>query len=278
MFDSPPIITLTTDFGRDSHYVAQMKGAILAISPRVRIVDLSHSIPPQDVHTAAWVLNETIDAFPVGTIHLAVVDPGVGSDRTMIAGNTQDHYFVAPNNGLLTRVLDRCDRIEIVQLTNDRFWRSDVSPTFHGRDIMGPVAAHLSTGIALESLGPRLNSAQRVESTQPVVSDVVSGRVEFVDSFGNLITNIRLVDVKRLTVRSRLTREDAVWTASIEHHVVHRLSRCYADVAEGELLALFGSSGRLEFAIAGGNAARRLKLGTGAGVRVWPRNALRADS
>ena len=267
------IITLTTDFGSDSHYVAQMKGAILSVAPRVRIVDITHSIPPQDVRTAGWLLNESTDAFPAGTIHLAVVDPGVGSDRTILGVRTQADFFIAPNNGLLTHCLERYPPTEVVQITDDEYWRADVSSTFHGRDIMGPVAGHLSLGVELEAFGPAFQEVHWLPLESSKVTDELTGEVQYVDSFGNLITNISIQDLGELADRLGRACQIQDWNAAVAGNAVGQLSHCYADIPTGQLAALIGSSGWLEFAVSGGSAAGDLSLGSGAPVRVWPRNS-----
>jgi S-adenosylmethionine hydrolase len=237
------------------------------------IVDITHSIAPQDVRMASWVLNESIDAFPAGTIHLAVVDPGVGSDRTILGVRTQVDFFIAPNNGLLTHSLERYPPTEVVQITDDEYWRADVSSTFHGRDIMGPVAAHLSAGVELESFGPVFKEVEWLPLELPQMADELTGEVQYVDSFGNLITNISIQDLGELADRLGRACQIQDWSAAVAGNGVEQLSHCYADIPTGQLAALIGSSGWLEFAVAGGNAADKYSLGSGASVRVWPRKS-----
>jgi S-adenosylmethionine hydrolase len=257
------LITLTTDFGVGDSYVAQMKGVILTINPAVQIVDITHAIPPQDVARAATVIAEIAGAFPAGTIHVAVIDPGVGSDRALLAAEAAGQRFLAPDNGLLTPLFRSCPPVRLHRLENDRFWRKPVSATFHGRDVLAPVAAHLSRGTELAELGPAVDVATRV--TLPVtgpqqVGRTLAGRVESVDTFGNLITNIREPDLP--------AGDHAGFRISIGSERIVGIHRTYADRPLQAVVALIGSSGRLEIAVNGGNAAAMLNLGRGAEVRL----------
>lgn len=263
-----PIITLTTDFGHDSHYVGQMKGAILAIAPDVQIVDITHGVPAQDVRSAAWIIGQSVDAFPTGAIHVVVIDPGVGSKRSLLCAKTEIGYFVAPNNGVMTRVFDRFVPLEIVQLTASDFWRNVISSTFHGRDIMGPVAAHLSQRVALAEFGPPLDKLQRIVVHSPVHGKDLVGAVEFVDSFGNLVTNIALSDLEQLTERHERAEPIGDLQVTVASYRLSSINRCYADVSDGQLLALVGSGSMLEIAVAGGNAAEQCGIRTGDRVQV----------
>ena len=233
---SRPLITLTTDFGTDSLYVAQMKGAILSVNREVDVFDVTHSIRPQDVLHGAIVLADTWHCFPSGTIHVAVIDPGVGTDRELVCVHLDDSYFVLPDNGLLTGVLQTHSARKIIRLSNNRYHRDQVSSTFHGRDIMGPVAAHLSLGVAIDDLGEVRTELARIDLPQPTVShDQISGQVILVDSFGNLITNIR---------SPLLTRPDAeVWLGDRR---IGPPVATYAEGTPGQPVALVGSSDRLE--------------------------------
>ena len=192
------IITLTTDFGAGSPYVAAMKGVILTINPAVTLVDLTHAVPAQDIRHAAVVLEEVADRFPAGTIHVVVVDPGVGTDREIVYVRVGRQQFVAPDNGLLSRVIARMPPSKIIRLAEPRFWLADVSTTFHGRDIMAPVAARLSLGLEPEQLGPSLERLIVVEWPRARLLDrKIAGHVIEIDSFGNLITNIAAEPVRR---------------------------------------------------------------------------------
>ena len=153
------IITLTTDFGAGSPYVAIMKGVILSINPAVTLVDVTHTVPPQDVHKGAVVLDSVHRHFPEGTVHVVVVDPGVGTERAILGAKIEGHYFIAPDNGVLSKITHRTAPDELIRLTNAEYWLPDVSHTFHGRDIMAPAAAHLSRGVALADLGSPFRSS-----------------------------------------------------------------------------------------------------------------------
>ncbi len=256
------IITLTTDFGTGSPYVAAMKGVILSIDPAATIVDLTHDVPAQDVRYAAVVLDSVCPRFPKDTIHVAVVDPGVGTDRAIVYARMGGQQFIAPDNGLLSRLAERNPPEQLIRLTEREFWLPEVSHTFHGRDIMAPVAAHLACGVPPERLGaphPQLVTI----SWLTVHRDQrrVEGAVEQVDSFGNLVTNIS-VDM----LAGRPTDERACIICNI--YETFGIYRTYAEQPPGTLVALIGSSGQLELAVVGDNAARRLGIDVGALVIV----------
>ena len=268
------IITLTTDFGLADSYVGTMKGVILRIAPSACVVDITHAISPQDIHQAAYLVQTFYSYFPDGTVHLVIVDPGVGSDRRAIVLCTPAAIFVAPDNGVLTYVwrdaLARwsADALTVIELTNPTFWLPQVSNTFHGRDIFAPVAAHLSVGAPLEELGPRLKRIVEADLEQPTLgrNGELVGRIIHLDHFGNCITNItprHLEDAgfdKRLMVKI------------IDQHIAG-LSYMFAEVAVGELIALIGSNGRLELAVRNGSAAQTLGVGIGDIVRVYAAGA-----
>jgi S-adenosylmethionine hydrolase len=251
-----PIITLTTDFGEDSPYVAAMKGVILGINPSARLVDLSHQISPQDVRHAAFFLAESIPYFPPEVIHVVVVDPGVGGARALFYVEIDGHRLLVPDNGCWT-LLPGTSRA-VIRLEERKYWREAISNTFHGRDILAPVAAHLSLGVDPALLGPVVDRWERLKIHSPsLLPDGVGGEVLFVDHFGNLITNIPAAQVQRLPTQLVVDGQacsDFVW------------GRTYADVEPGRLLALFSSSGFVEVAIARGSAAERLGARTGASV------------
>jgi S-adenosyl-L-methionine hydrolase (adenosine-forming) len=257
------IITLTTDFGLCDSYVAQMKGVILGINPQVQIVDVTHAIPPQNVRRGAAVLEEIARVFPAGTIHIAVVDPGVGSNRGLLAVCAVGQRYLAPDNGLLWPVLHSFTPERIHRIEADRFWRKPVSATFHGRDILAPVAAHWSRGAEITEFGPPFDGARLVElpPNEPRrVGRMLVGQVESVDAFGNLITNIRDTD---LAPGDRRAVSIAVGGARFTG-----MSRSYSDQPAASLLALIGNSDHLEVAINQGSAAVTLAVGPGAEVRV----------
>ncbi len=185
---APSIITLTTDFGVRDSYVAQMKGIIYQINPEVRLVDVTHQVPAQNIERAAVILDEIADAYPQRTIHLVVVDPGVGTDRRIVAAELGNQRFVAPDNGVLSLVAQRSQRKRIVELTASKYWQPAVADTFHGRDVMGPVAAHWSTGLDILQFGPLVGDAlvELQRSHPELVDGELSGEIVWTDAFGNL--------------------------------------------------------------------------------------------
>jgi len=245
---SLPIITLTTDFGADSPYLAQMKASILAVNPDARMVDITHSVPPQDVRHGAVVLDQVGRWFPHETIHLAVVDPGVGTEREILCATIGTQHYVAPDNGLLSALTRNERPTQLVTLTNRQYWRNEVSSTFHGRDVMAPVAGHLSLSVPLHQLGEPRDTIVRLEWPEVQVAEhSITGSVLIVDSFGNLITD---VTAQMLSLADR----DGMCVRCGEHQVIG-LVQTYGQRSNGELVALVGSSGLLEIAVVGGNAA-----------------------
>jgi S-adenosylmethionine hydrolase len=258
----PPLITLTTDFGTGSRYVAAMKGVILSINPQARLIDISHSVPHQDVRRGAITLAETAPFFPPDTIHAAVVDPGVGTSRRLVYARIGRQQFVAPDNGLLSRLADKERPSKIVGLDEPRFWLPRVSSTFHGRDIIAPVAARLSLGLSPDELGRPLDSI--VQLPWPEVQSLankLTGEIVEIDSFGNLITNI---------TREMLagTPTDESVTITCDEHVTQGIFRTYGDQPEMTLIALIDSGDRLELAIVGDSAAAMLGVAVGTAVQV----------
>jgi S-adenosyl-L-methionine hydrolase (adenosine-forming) len=260
------LITLTTDFGTGSPYVAAMRGVILGMNPAARVIDISHEIPPQDVQHAAIVLAESTPWFPAGTIHVAVIDPGVGTARRLIYVHVSDQHYLAPDNGVLSLLAKRNRPTRIIELANAEYWLPEVSHTFHGRDVLAPVAAQLSLGLERERLGPPLAQIQTLDWPEPVVtSSRIEGAVRWIDRFGNLITNI---------TASMLApgRSAAHLTIDCAGHEIAGLSECYGQHSPGTLAGLVGSSGYLEIAVAEGSAARVLSamVGTPVAVRWQP--------
>jgi S-adenosylmethionine hydrolase len=255
------IVTLTTDFGTDSPYVAAIKGVILGINPQVRLLDLSHQIPPQNLRHAALFLKDSIPCFPRGIIHVVVVDPGVGSDRALLYADTGGHQLLVPDNGCWTPLSGLFPTPQVRQLAERGYWRPSVSSTFHGRDILAPVAAWLSRGLNPELLGPSAMDWVRLELPAFESSpDCLRGEVLFVDHFGNLITNI-----PGEVVRPFMARPFRIMVGPNE---VTRFVRAYADVAPSEMAALLSSEGMLEIAVNQGSAAERLQTGSGTVVVV----------
>jgi S-adenosylmethionine hydrolase len=259
------IITLTTDFGLSSPYVAAMKGVILSINPAAALVDLSHSIGPQDVRGAAILLAEATPWFPAGTVHLAVIDPGVGTERKIVYSEIGDQRFIAPDNGLLSRLASKTRPGRIIALENSEHWLPSVSNTFHGRDIMAPVAAQLSLGMEPDRLGPPQSHLVELDWPTARVGDrEVVGEVVWADSFGNLITNITAAMIAAAP-DPRLAK------VKVAGNSIAGISRTYGESAPGSIVALVGSSGFLEIAVAGGSARDCLQSTAGAAVVVrWP--------
>ncbi len=269
------IVTLTTDFGLTDSYVAAMKGVILGVNRDVQVVDVCHNIKPQNIAQAAFVLGTAYPFFPHKTVHLVVVDPGVGSERRAIALRTPVADFVAPDNGVLSYVLrDFSSRfvddinvrqielgpeLEAVAITKSRFWREPVSPTFHGRDIFAPVAALLAMGFPIIEFGERLTSVMVLPLSHPYQSaeGALNGHILHIDGFGNLITDVKGEDLAPL---------GETVTVKVGDQVISGLRHTYA---EGRgLLALIGSSGYLEISLKGGNAQALLNARIGNEVRI----------
>jgi S-adenosylmethionine hydrolase len=257
-----PIITFTTDFGLGSPYVAAMKGVILAVNPRARLLDLSHEIPPQDVRHAAFFLRSCIPFFPVGAIHVIVVDPGVGTDRALLYVEVAGRRLLAPDNGCWTELARGASRPpRVTCLSESRYWRNPVSPTFHGRDILAPVAAHLSLGEDPQKLGPIVQEWVRLDLPSPTLeAGRLIGEVIYVDHFGNLITNIPRAAYATLAagpVRIMVGNQEVSWRV-----------QTYGEAPPGALVALISSAELLEIAITGGNAAQRLAARVGTLVSI----------
>jgi S-adenosylmethionine hydrolase len=259
-----PVIALLTDFGTRDHYAGTMKGVALAICPDATLVDISHDVPAHDVLAGALELAAAYKYFPAGTIFLVVVDPGVGSARRGIAAESGDYRFIAPDNGVLTAVLDEHAPKKVVELSERRYARPTVSRTFEGRDRFAPAAAWLAKGIELAALGRPAGALQRLDIPQAKVDGSrIDGQILRVDRFGNLITNIDRKTFDRLSGESAGSIDVRVGT-----HAVSKVVSTYSDVAAGEVCALFGSTDHLEIAANGSNAAETLALGRGAPVQI----------
>jgi S-adenosyl-L-methionine hydrolase (adenosine-forming) len=247
------IITLLTDFGLSDSYVAEMKGVLLRGAPDATLVDVSHFVVPGDVRSAAYILGRTWHRFAEGTIHLVVVDPGVGGSRAALAMRSHGHCFVGPDNGVFTPVLPDA-AVEVASLPIP----GHASPTFHGRDLFAPAAAALARGVSLASLGqPFAGIPERLAYTAPrLEGNVVVGEIVYVDRFGSLITNL---DSDQVPSHARLEIEDLD---------LGPLRRTFSDVASGGLVAYIGSGGVVEIAVRNGSAARRLGIGVGGRVRA----------
>ncbi len=271
------VITLTSDFGLCDGYVASMKGVILGINPEVTLVDICHNTSPQNINQASFIIGTTARYFPPDTIHIVVVDPGVGTKRSAIIAKTPFGYFITPDNGSLSYLLQPYLvkpvtsigpvsiieaftpdlNLEVVRITNPRFWRTNASATFHGRDIFAPVAAALSMGERLENFGERVNTIEMLPLPQPnrYSDGALIGNIIHIDNFGNLITNIQSGDIHSNKCLIRVASE-----------IIKGLSRTYAD--SGGLLAYIGSNGYLEIALRGGSACSLLNAKIGDEVKL----------
>jgi hypothetical protein len=258
-----PIITLLTDFGRRDPYVAAMKGVILTICPQAELVDISHGVHPQAIRQAAYLLASAAPFFPAGTVHMAVVDPGVGTERRAVAIGTARACYVGPDNGLLSLVLEQAPVQWAVHLNNPEYHLPDVCATFHGRDIFAPAAAHIACGQDPDQMGDSLapsdlHSMEMLQTYKPGAGPW-QAYVLHIDRFGNLITNFRVPD------------PDAGLAVSVAGHRIDHLGRTFADVAVGELVAYIGSSGLLEIAVRQGNATVALGSDLGDPVDIQER-------
>ena len=250
------IITLTTDFGVRDWFAGSVKGAILSIHPEAVIVDITHEIPPGDIRAGAFALMAGCRCFPRGTVHVAVVDPGVGSARAAIAVRTADYFFVGPDNGLLSWALAKEQVLEIRLAENETYFRRPVSGSFHGRDIFAPVAAHLTQGVPIELLGGRLKDYVRPDWPKlQVAGGLLRGEIVYIDRFGNAITNIESPAQTATKVRVPGKLDCAIKTF-------------YQEVPHGQPLAILGSIGYLELSVNGVNAAHTFGLRIGDVVEV----------
>jgi S-adenosyl-L-methionine hydrolase (adenosine-forming) len=256
-----PIITLTTDYGTNDHLVGVLKGVILKINPDVHIVDITHQVTPFDVLDGAMIIANAYPYFPPRTIHVVVVDPGVGTERRPLLVTGQNQYFIAPDNGVLSGVYDKEQNFVVRHLTAEHYFLHPVSKTFHGRDIFAAVAAWHSKNWAPASMGEELTDFKRFALPRPKEADgLLKGVVLKVDGFGNLITNFRSED---LTPESL---EKGQLNIQVGNQPVTRLVPTFAQGNAGEAIAYIGSSGYLEIAVNKGNAARTLGIGRGTPV------------
>jgi S-adenosylmethionine hydrolase len=252
------IITLLTDFGLRDHFVAAMKGVLLKLNPDVMLVDISHLIPPQDVFSGSLTLSQTCFYYPAGTIHLAVVDPGVGGPRKALAVSVGGHFFVVPDNGILTHVMESQEDFTAYEITADHYFMKPVSNTFHGRDIFAPIAAWISRGIPLPQLGPVVKDPIRLPlpALKRVGDALIQGTILAVDHFGNLITNLKPSDIpgpfKIMAGQKEITS----------------IRKTYAEGAPGEVFIVHGSCGYLEIALKNGSAAAQLNMKMGIPIGV----------
>ncbi len=258
------VIALLTDFGTRDHYVACMKGVILQINPKAIIVDITHEINPQDVYQGAFVLRQSLPWFPPKTVFVAVVDPRVGTNRRILAAAYSDRYVLAPDNGLLTLIHRDASLQGIRSVENRQYFSAQVSRTFHGRDILAPVAAHLSKGVSFDLLGPVVDRMEVLSLPKPQLhpNGTIDGQVTFIDHFGNLITNISVADLSAAHSNRHQLQ------VSIGEHAIGPVRASYADVPPAQPVAVIGSTQMLEIAINGGNASRTLDVGRGVPVSL----------
>lgn len=244
------IITLLTDYGVGDSYVAEVKGVILTTVPDATLIDVTHQVPPGDVRAGQYLFARTWPRFPQGTVHLVIVDPGVGTSRRALAGEARGHFFVAPDNGLLTSLPDDAEFVSLPVPPS-------AAPTFHGRDVFAPAAARLAMGVSLEEIGDPVTDVRRTPLPEPRLDGVaLLGRVIYVDRFGTLVSNIPAEEV------------DPGVRIVVEGNDVGPLKRTFGDVEAGQLVAYAGSGGEVEIAVRGGSAARLLGVGVGAEVRA----------
>ncbi|MFB3897375.1 MAG: S-adenosyl-l-methionine hydroxide adenosyltransferase family protein [bacterium] len=250
----PKIITLTTDFGTSDTYLAQMKGVILSINPKAMIIDITHSISPQNIREAAFIFSTAYRYFPKGTIHVVVIDPGVGSERKALLVQTDNYYFLAPDNGVLSYVIQNEHTKHLIQLENRKYFLPSVSSTFHGRDIFAPAAAHLSLGIPATKFGPAAEKLIKFPIPEPGIIDTqIYGHILHIDHFGNIITDISKAFWNQTIGKKK-------FSIVIGKKKINRIVETFAEGNPGDIIAYFGSTEFLEIAIVNGNAVATLNI------------------
>lgn len=244
------IIALITDFGANDYFVGAMKGVILSINLEAKIIDITHDVSPQDIRSAAFTLRACYQDFPRKTIFVAVVDPGVGSNRRAILVETESYFFIAPDNGLLSFIFDEAKKLRVFELTDEKFFRSPVSRTFHGRDIFAPVAAHLSNAAATDAFGDEIKDFIRLQTSRPqkISENKIEAEIIHTDRFGNLITNLRGEDLPEK------------FSLEINGRKIEKLRSYYAQAERDEVFMIFGSAGFLEIAAFNNSAAKLLNI------------------
>jgi S-adenosylmethionine hydrolase len=253
------ILTLTTDFGKNGSYVGAVKGVLLMINPRIKIIDITHEISCFNILEGALVLNSSYLFFPKGTIHLAVVDPGVGGKRKGILIQTDNHYFIGPDNGLFSFIFEKEKIRGIFDLTNSKYFLNKPSTTFQARDVFAPVSAYLSLGVDPKEFGTMTKECYKFKLPQPVYkNDHITGEIIYIDRFGNLVSNIN----------SNLVKEEKMVQLKIGNKKLGHLRNYYAEVKEGEIIALVGSNNLLEIAVNQGNAQKILKAKIGDKITI----------
>ncbi len=258
-------ITLTTDFGTSDYFVGAMKGAILSVCPSVSITDITHEIPAHHIHAGAFTLFASYQSFPKQTIHVAVVDPGVGSTRRPILVQTHDYFFIAPDNGLLSYVIEKETDVKVFHLTNEKFFRAPVSSTFHGRDIFAPIAGAVAKGINAEELGDEIEDFVRFDSLNPTIENIgLKGSIINIDRFGNIVTNI---------LRENLTEEmcERGFVLKIGENEITVHQNFYAAVKESDIFSIWGSANFLEISAFKTSASKLLNAQNGQAVFLFPK-------
>ncbi|MFN7929690.1 MAG: SAM-dependent chlorinase/fluorinase [Blastocatellia bacterium] len=256
------MITLLTDFGTADYFIPAVKGVIASLSPRTRVVDLTHEIPAQDIAAAAFTLGVCYRNFPAGTVHLAVVDPGVGSARRAIVVAAGEQYFVGPDNGIFSLVFAHETDCRVFHATDTAYFRPSISPTFHGRDVFAPLAAWLAKGIAPDGFGPEVHDYVRLVWARPQLTDgTLQGEILHVDYFGNCITNFTAAEL-------RLAEVTATTCFRIGGREVQRFATHFAAATANELLAYLGSAGYWEIALSQASAAQQLAVARRSGVTL----------
>ena len=261
----PPIVTLTTDFGLQDHFVGTMKGVILEYAPDARLVDISHSVQPFDVFDGALTIAQAYSYFPSRTVHMVIVDPGVGTARRPIVVSTEKHLFVAPDNGVLSLIFDREERISVRNVTAEHYYLQPVSNTFHGRDIFAPIAAYLAKGVDPDRMGDEITDFVRFSAPKPKPLDehTLRGVVLKVDRFGNLITNITPKDASMI-----FDAQPHPFKIVVGKREITQMHTAYAEGAPGEVFGILGSMGFLEIAANRGAAAKLLEAAKGTDVNI----------
>jgi S-adenosyl-L-methionine hydrolase (adenosine-forming) len=266
----PKIVTFTTDFGIQDHYVAAMKGVVLSINPQATLVDVSHSVQAFDVLDGALTITEAYNYFPSGTIHVVVVDPGVGTARRPILVSTEKQLFVAPDNGVLSMIYEREPRLSVRHITSEHYFLQPVSAPFHGRDIFARVGGYLSKGVETQKFGEPITDFVRFAAPRPkaVNERMMRGVVLKVDKFGNIVTNFRAEDVPAL-----FGGDAPAFKIMVGPHEVTKIHTAYAQGAPGEVFAIVGSMGFLEIAANRASAAETLNVQKGTDVGVLMESA-----
>jgi len=254
---SRPIVTLLTDFGLRDPYVAQMRAVILSVCPRAVIVDISHDVEKFNVRMGAFILASAAPYFPSGSIHVAVVDPGVGTKRLPIVVETKNFFFVGPDNGLLVLAAQSNGIKHVYQITNQHYMRSTISYTFHGRDIFAPVAGHLANGVSLKKMGSKFLDYVIPAFSKPLIKNgKIVGEITYIDCFGNIVTNIPVSLLEQLHISPGMLLQLSIQRKKF----VIRLCRAYGEVQVGEPLGIIGSHNFLELSMNQGNAAKVFRV------------------